>query len=72
MKLTSDSQGTNFLAFEDNEEDLFQSNQIGNKFDDFEILQVLSENEEKEKSFVAKVRSKKNSKIYSIKKNRIK
>ena len=68
MKLTSDSQGTNFLAFEDNEEDLFQSNQIGNKFDDFEILQVLSENEEKEKSFVAKVRSKKNSKIYSIKK----
>ena len=70
MKLTTDSQGTNFLSFEDTEEDLFQTdhNQIGNKFDDFEILQVLSENYEKDKSFVAKVRSKKNSKIYSIKK----
>ena len=74
MKLTTDSQGTNFLDFEDNEEDLFQSNlnQIGNKFDDFEILQVLSENYEKDKSFVAKVRSKKNSNIYSIKKIELK
>ena len=70
MKFSSDSQGTNFLSFEDNDEDLFkkESAQIGNKFDDFEILQVLSENNKQGDSFVAKVLSRTNNKIYSMKK----
>ena len=70
MKFSSDSQGTNFLSFEDNDEDLFKSEsaQIGKTFDDFEILQVLSENNKQGDSFVAKVLSRTNNKIYSMKK----
>ena len=70
MKFSSDSQGKSYLSFEDNDEDLFkkESAQIGNKFDDFEILQVLSENNKQGYSFVAKVLSRTNNKIYSMKK----
>ena len=41
-------------------------NNIGNKVDDFEILQVLGEGRY---GFIAKVRSKKNYKIYALKKS---
>ena len=71
MKLSSDSQGNKYFSFEDNEDDLIENIEevIGNKSDDFDILQVLSENKEAEvKGFVAKVRSRKNDKIYSMKK----
>ena len=71
MKLSSDSQGNKYFSFEDNEDDLIENIEeiIGNKSDDFDILQVLSENKEAGvKGFVAKVRSRKNDKIYSMKK----
>ena len=71
MKLSSDSQGNKYFSFEDNEDDLIENIEevIGNKSNDFDILQVLSENKEAEvKGFVAKVRSRKNDKIYSMKK----
>ena len=71
MKLSSDSQGNKYFSFEDNEDDLIENVEevIGNKSDDFDILQVLSENKEAGvKGFVAKVRSRKNDKIYSMKK----
>ena len=71
MEFTSDAQGNKYFSFEGEDEYLLQyeSEQIGNKLMDFEILQVLSEGSNKNNlSFVAKVRSLKNNKIYSMKK----
>ena len=71
MEFTSDAQGNKYFSFEGDDEYLLQyeSEQIGNKLMDFEILQVLSEGSNKNNlSFVAKVRSLKNNKIYSMKK----
>ena len=71
MEFTSDAQGNKYFSFEGDDEYLLQyeSEQIGNKLMDFEILQVLSEGSNKNGlSFVAKVRSLKNNKIYSMKK----
>jgi serine/threonine protein kinase len=42
-----------------------ENNFVGDKFSDFEVLQVLYENDF---GFVAKVKSKKNLKIYAMKK----
>ena len=71
MEFTSDAQGNKYFGFVEEDEYLLQyeSNQIGNKLMDFEILQVLSEGKDNNNlSFVTKVRSLKNNKIYSMKK----
>ena len=72
MEFTSDAQGNKYFCFEEEEDEYllqYESEQIGNKLTDFEILQILSEgNNKNDLSFVAKVRSLKNNKIYSMKK----
>lgn len=74
MEFTTDIQGNKYVSFEDNDDSyLFEVDQIGNKLDDFEILQILSEKKDnQEYSFVAKVRSLKLKKIYSLKKLNLK
>ena len=65
MELGADSEGNKILSFEDDSSD-YNIMQIGNNLKDFEILQILSG--DKDKNFVAKVRSLKNNKTYSLKK----
>ena len=70
MEFTTDTQGNKYFSFEEDDDSyLFEVNQIGNKLDDFEMLQILTEKrDENDNSFVAKVRSLNNNKIYSLKK----
>ena len=70
MEFTSDSKGNKYFSFEEDDDSYqYEINKIGNKLDDFEILQILSEkNDSNDMSFVAKVRSLNNNKIYSLKK----
>ena len=70
MEFNSDTQGNKYFSFEEDDDSyLFEANQIGNKLDDFEILQILNENKNQNNvSFIAKVRSLNNNKIYALKK----
>ena len=69
MEFTSDTQGNKYFSFEEDNSPVDEINQLGNKLDDYEILQILSESEDpKDTSYVAKVRSLNNNKIYSMKK----
>ena len=66
-----DIQGNNHFIFD--ESSLYDDSQMGEKVTDFEILQFLSEDEanqgnDSSTSFVAKVRSLNNNKIYAMKK----
>ena len=69
MELSTDTQGNKYLSFEEDDESyLFEVNQIGNKLDYFEMLQILTEKrDQNDNSLVAKVRSLSNNKIYSLK-----
>ena len=64
VEMIRDKQAKEHLVFTD--EDFYNDDIMGSKFEDYEILQVLSD--EKKAEFVAKVRSKFNSKIYAMKK----
>ena len=70
MEFSKDIQGNKYFSFEEDDDIyILEGNKIGNKLDDFEILQILSEkNDNNDQSFVAKVRSLNNNKIYSLKK----
>ena len=63
MEIVKDSEGSNHVIFD--ESSLYDDNQMGANLSDFEILQVLSD---ENSSFVAKVRSLNNHKIYAMKK----
>ena len=63
MELVKDSEGNNHVIFD--ESTLYDDSQMGNNLGDFEILQILSD---KDNSFVSKVRSFNNHKIYAMKK----
>ena len=69
MELSTDTQGNKYLSFEEDDDSyLFEVNQIGNKLDYFEMLQILTEKrDQNDNSLVAKVRSLSNNKIYSLK-----
>ena len=58
MEFTSDNKGNKYFSFEEDDDSYqYEINKIGNKLDDFEILQILSEkNDSNDMSFVAKVR----------------
>jgi hypothetical protein len=61
-----DYEGKSYAIFD--ESSLYDDSQIGNKLEDFEILEVLNaESNESNPNFVAKVRSIKNHKIYALK-----
>ena len=64
--MIKDKQGRDHLVLSD--EDFYNDDIMGNKFDDYEILQVFSSKSNQNYGFVAKVRSKFNSKIYAMKK----
>ena len=73
MEIVKDTEGNRHLIFD--ESSLYDDSQMGDNLSDFEILQVLSENDENEEEmqdncfcFVAKVRSLNNQKIYAMKK----
>ena len=70
MEFNSDTQGNKYFSFEEDDDSyLFEANQIGNKLEDFEILQILNENKNQNNmSFISKVRSLNNNKINDIKK----
>ena len=65
-----DSEGNNLVIFD--ESSLYDDSQMGNDFSDFEVLQILTEDEDnnnnQKKCFVTKVRSLKNNKLYAMKK----
>ena len=61
--LIKDSKGKNHLVF--NKEDINEYDEMGDRVDDFEILQILGEGSF---GFVAKVKSRLNHKIYAMKK----
>ena len=63
MEIVKDSEGGNHVIFD--ESSLYDDSQMGANLSDFEILQVLSD---ENSSFVAKVRSLNNHKIYAMKK----
>ena len=65
VEMIKDRQAKEHLVFTD--EDFYNDDIMGSKFEDYEILQVLSK-KEKKNDFVSKVRSKFNSKIYVMKK----
>ena len=65
VEMIKDRQAKEHLVFTD--EDFYNDDIMGSKFEDYEILQVLSK-KEKKNEFVSKVRSKFNSKIYAMKK----
>ena len=72
MEFSKDIQGNKYFSFEEDDDIyILEGNKIGNKLDDFEILQILSEKNDLDSTFVAKVRSLNNNKIYSIKKLKI-
>ena len=58
-----DQDGKQYLIFDESE--LYNDNEMGDKLEDFEILQILGKGSF---GFVAKVRSIKNNKIYAMKK----
>ena len=64
MEKVLDYEGKSYAIFD--ESSLYDDSQIGNKLTDFEILEVLTD-DEKNTNFVAKVRSIKNHKIYALK-----
>ena len=64
VEMIKDRQGKDHLVLSD--EDFYNDDIMGDKFEDYEILQVLTSKETY--GFTAKVRSKFNSKIYAMKK----
>ena len=64
VEMIKDRQGKEHLVFSD--EDFYNDDIMGDKFEDYEIMQVFSS--KSNKKFVSKVRSKFNSKIYAMKK----
>ena len=64
VEMIKDEQGKEHLVFKD--EDFYNDDIMGSNFQDYEILQVLPKGNKT--GFVSKVRSKFNSKIYSMKK----
>ena len=62
MSVIKDSKGDEYIIY--NESELYDDNEMGNKFDDFEILQILGKGSY---GLVCKVCSKKNKKIYALK-----
>ena len=64
--MIKDKQGRDHLVLSD--EDFYNDDIMGEKFEDYEILQVLTPKQKEAFGFVAKVRSKFNSKIYAMKK----
>ena len=64
VEMIKDRQGKEHLVFKD--EDFYNDDIMGSNFQDYEILQVLPKGNKT--GFVSKVRSKFNSKIYSMKK----
>ena len=57
-----DQDGKQYIIFDDSE--LYDDNEMGDKLEDFDIQQVLGKGSY---GFVAKVRSKRNNKIYAMK-----
>ena len=66
VEMIKDKQGRDHLVLSD--EDFYNDDIMGEKFEDYEILQVLTPKQKEAFGFVAKVRSKFNSKIYAMKK----
>ena len=70
METIKDSEGNSHVIFD--ESSLYDDSQMGDNISDFEILQILSEKKNDQNalidSFIAKVRSSKNHKIYAMKK----
>ena len=64
VEMIKDRQGKDHLVLSD--KDFYNDDIMGNKFEDYEILQVLSK--DNPSGFTSKVRSKFNSKIYAMKK----
>ena len=64
VEMIKDRQGKDHLVLSD--EDFYNDDIMGDKFEDYEILQVLSK--DNKSGFTSKVRSKFNSKIYAMKK----
>ena len=62
MSVVKDSDGKEYIIF--NESELYDDKEMGTKLEDFEILQILGKGSY---GFVAKIRSKKNKKIYAMK-----
>lgn len=65
LEFASDAEGNKYFNLSENPQ--YDNKKIGNRLIDYEILQVLS-NEEKDKYFVAKVRSLNTNILYSMKK----
>jgi len=65
MEKVLDYEGKSYAIFD--ESSLYDDNQIGNQLSDFEILEVLNDSNNDNQNFVAKVRSRKNHKIYALK-----
>ena len=66
VEMIKDRQGKDHLVLSD--EDFYNDDIMGDKFEDYEILQVLTPKQKEAFGYVAKVRSKFNSKIYAMKK----
>jgi len=64
MEIVKDSEGNNHIIFD--ESSLYDDSKMGDNLSDFEVLQVLNENNNNS-LFVSKVRSLKNHKIYAMK-----
>ena len=64
MEIVKDSEGNNHIIFD--ESSLYDDSKMGDNLTDFEILQVLNENDNNSQ-FVSKVRSINNHKIYAMK-----
>ena len=65
VEIIKDSQGSERIVLQSTQ--LYNDANIGNELENYEIIKILSEFEEKE-NFVSKVLSKNNSKIYALKK----
>ena len=65
VEIIKDSQGSERMVLQSTQ--LYNDANIGNELENYEIIKILSEFEEKE-NFVSKVLSKNNSKIYALKK----
>ena len=63
MSTIKDSEGKEYIIFDESE--LYDDKKMGDSLQDFEILQILGKGSY---GFVAKIRSKKNKKIYAMKK----
>ena len=62
VSVVKDSEGKEYIVFDESE--LYDDSQMGDKLEDFEILQILGKGSY---GFVAKIRSLKNKKIYAMK-----